>query len=225
MDVTYMLLLTIGGGLRHVLEVYRQLEWLQLELIPGGGVLLNGIYVVGKGTNSVVFMCRPSIGSFLLVCKIRRGNSARPSLAGEGQFLHIANSVGVGPRLYVYSRDVVAYEHIDGVPLERWWDAARPGEKKKVIQQLLTQAYMLDKVGISHNELARLERHVLVKGDIPTVIDFESATLGGGNNVTQVANGLRRLGLKPPVEALRRYKRCLCEEEFRNVLLPFLSQL
>jgi len=40
-----------------------------------------------------------------------------------------------------------------------------------------------------------------------------------------VANGLSHLGLKPPLEALRRYKAAPCKDSFTEVLLGFLSQL
>ncbi|MGB9705759.1 MAG: serine/threonine protein kinase [Pyrobaculum sp.] len=220
-----LLLHTLGGGVRHVASVLLQIEELQLEVLEGGSVMLNGFYVVGKGTNSVVYRCRPRLGGFDLACKIRRGDSTRPSLAQEGQLLHIANSVGVGPRLYTYGRDVIAYRYVDGVPLERWWGGAGSQQRRDLVEDLLTQAFRLDAAGVSHNELSRLERHVIVEGGRPVIIDFESATLGGGRNVTQVANGLMRLGLKPPVDALRRYKSCMCRDALDEVLRGFLSQL
>lgn len=225
MDIIALLLLTIGGGVEHVLSVVRQLRDLQLILVEGGSVLLNGVRVIGKGTNSVIFKCRPAIGNVELACKVRRGDASRPSLASEGQYLHIANSVGVGPRVYTYSRDVIAYFYVDGVPLGTWWAGADAKQKRGVVEELLRQAFKLDASGVSHNELSRLEKHVLVERGRPVIIDFESASLGGGNNVTQVANGLMRLGLKPPLDALRRYKRCLCHEAFNDVLSQFLQQL
>ncbi len=224
-DTAAMLMLTLGGGVRHAVEVYRQLQWLQLELQPGGSLYLNGVYVVGKGTNSVVFKCRPAVGSVQLACKIRRADASRTSLAREGQFLYLANSVGVGPKLYTYSKDVVVYRYVEGVFLEEWWRGAVVEAKRSVVEQLLTEAFSLDKAGVSHGELARLEKNVIVEKDRAVIIDFESATLRGGNNVTQLANGLMRLGLKLPLDELRRYKKCLCREEFVKILRFFLNQL
>ena len=220
-----MLASTLGGGLVHAIEVYKQLRELELELLPGGTLLHNGVYVVGKGTNSVVFLCRPKVGNLQLACKIRRGDSTRPSLALEGQYLHLANAVGVGPRLYVYSRDVLAYRFVNGVDINTWWKSATPEKRRSLVQDLLTQAFLLDKIGLSHNELARLKDHVLVEEDRPIIIDFESASLGKSHNVTQVANGLSHLGLKPPLEALRRYKAAPNKDTFTEVLMGFLSQL
>ncbi|MEM0369942.1 MAG: serine/threonine protein kinase [Pyrobaculum sp.] len=224
MDIE-ILLLTLGGDVKHVLEVSRQLRDLKLRLVEGGGVEINGVRVVGKGTNSVVFLCRPAVGDVLLACKIRRRDSSRDSLATEGQLLHLANLVGVGPRLYTYSRDVVAYHYVDGVYFEKWWGGADSEEKRRVVGDLLTQAYRLDTAGVLHNELSRLNRHVLISGGSPVILDFESATLGSGKNVTQVVSGLMKFGLKPPVEALRRYKSCLCEEAFRQILTLCLNQI
>ncbi|MCC6020345.1 MAG: serine/threonine protein kinase [Thermoproteaceae archaeon] len=219
------LLLTLGGGLSHAVSVFRQLSDLQLELIIGGSVIVNGVPVVGKGTNSVVFKCRPAVGNFVLACKLRRGDASRQTLAREAQLLKLANSVGVGPELYAYGRDVVACRYVDGAFIDEWWASAAAERKRALVEELLSQAFRLDAAGISHNELSRLERHVLVERDRPVIVDFESATLGGGSNVTQVASGLARLGLKLPVPALREYKRCKCDEAFRKVLLSFLNQL
>jgi Predicted Ser/Thr protein kinase len=224
-DTLKILLLTLGGGLQHAIHVYRQLAELRLEVVEGGGVLINGVSVVGKGTNSVVFRCRPTTGQLELACKLRRGDATKDSLAAEGQLLHLANATGVGPRIYVYSRDVVAYRYVDGVHVDKWWKVADAEKKRAFVEELLDQAFRLDRAGISHNELSRLEKHVLVERDLPVIIDFESATVGGGSNVTQVANGLSRLGLKLPLEALRVYRRCLCEDAYRRVLQFFLDQL
>ena len=224
MDAT-RLLLALGGGLQHALSVARQLEELGLVVVEGGSVLHNGVLVVGKGTNSIVFLCRPRLGDFKLACKIRRGDSARESLIHEAQILHVANTVGVGPRIYAYSRDVVAYRFVDGVPVDEWWRAAGPQARRTLVEELMTQAYRLDVAGISHNELSRLQKHVLVEGGRPVIIDFESATVGGGNNVTQIANGLLRFGIRPPIEALRYYKRCLCRDGFEQVLSEVVSQV
>jgi putative serine/threonine protein kinase len=224
-DALRILLLTLGGGVQHAIRVYRQLAELRLEVVEGGGLLINGVSVAGKGTNSVVFRCRPTAGQMELACKLRRGDATRDSLAAEGQLLHLANAAGVGPRIYVYARDVVAYRYVDGVHVDKWWKAADAEKKRAFVKELLDQAFRLDRVGISHNELARLERHVLVERDLPVIIDFESATVGGGSNVTQVANGLSRLGLKLPLGALRGYRWCLCEDAYREVLRFFLDQL
>jgi len=61
-DTLKILLLTLGGGVQHAIRVYRQLAELRLEVVEGGGLLINGVSVVGKGTNSVVFRCRPAAG-------------------------------------------------------------------------------------------------------------------------------------------------------------------
>ena len=225
MGALEILLLTLGGGLQHAIHVYRQLAELRLEVVEGGRVLINGVSVVGKGTNSVVFRCRPAVGHMELACKLRRGDATRDSLAAEGQMLHLANTVGVGPRIYVYARDVVAYRYVDGVHIDKWWKVADAERRRVFLEELLNQAFRLDRAGISHNELSRLERHVLVERDVPVIIDFESATVGCGSNVTQVANGLSRLGLGLPLEALRRYRRCLCEDAYKEVLRFFLNQL
>ena len=195
--------LTIGGDLAHAVRVVRQLWLLGVEPVEGGSLLFNGVRLVGKGQNSVVIMCRA--GGVLASCKVRRGDASKGDLLREAEMLARANSVGVGPRLLAYTRDVIVYEYVEGVPIDEWWRGAPRDARLAVARELVRQALLLDSVWVRHNQLVRGREHVLVAGGRPVIIDFEAATEGRGN-LGQVAALLAKLGAKINVEAVRAYK-------------------
>ncbi|MEL9991138.1 MAG: RIO1 family regulatory kinase/ATPase [Thermoproteus sp.] len=216
--------LAIGGDLAHLSKISAQLALLGLDVELGGGTIWGDMRILGKGTNGIVVFCRSKYGD-LYACKIRRGDSQRPHLLDEARYLLAANSVGVGPRLYAYTRDILVMEYVEGAPLERWWRGAAPPERRSLAADLLRQARALDKIGLSHGELSRLGEHVLVsRGGKAVILDFESARFGKARNVTQVANMLRQLGLSPPLEPLRRYSERQDDESFNEVLSSLLGQ-
>lgn len=217
--------LAIGGDLAHLSKISAQLALLGLDVELGGGTMWGDVRILGKGTNGVVVFCRSKYGD-LYACKIRRGDAQRPHLLDEARYLLAANEVGVGPRLYAYTRDVLVMEYIEGTPIERWWREASPQKRRDLAADLLRQARALDKIGLSHGELSRPGEHVLVsKGGKAVILDFESARFGKARNVTQVANMFRSLGLPLPLELLKRYSERQDDESFNEVLSSLLGQL
>jgi len=200
-----------------------------------GGVELNGVRVLGKGTVGVVVLGH-SGGSRVAIKVLRTDVSG--SLEREARMLRLANSVGVGPKLLGHARDVIVREFIDGEPLVEFAAHASEAELLKVATELLRQAYALDSIGLSHKELARPKRHVIVRaGDLkPFIVDFSSATLSSRKrNLTQVAQyffirgegcSLRLLRLaddrealrRELIEALRRYKADCSRDSFEAVI-------
>lgn len=210
------LALSIGGDLRHLRQVAAQLSYLGASVRLEGPLRWGPALLLGKGNNSVIVLCE--VAGSIYACKIRRGDAQRPSLIHEARLLRMANEVGVGPRLYAFTRDVLVMEYIRGVPMASWWREADVNLKAEAAVALLRQARALDKIGLSHNELARPGEHVLMAGGAPVIIDFESATLGKARNVLQVLNLLRTLGVETPLELARRYSREQSDEAFNDIV-------
>lgn len=225
MRLEVALALAIGGDLRHLAEVARQLDYLGLEVELGGPVVWGNAEILGKGANGVVVLCRRVQGGGRLACKIRRGDAQRSDLLMEAFFLSLANGVSVGPKLFAYSKDVIAMEYVEGVPLAAWWRSADPKSKSLVLSRLLDQAFALDELGLAHAELSRPGEHVVVVGDKPVILDFESARFGTARNVPQVANMSRALGLSPPLDLLRAYKSAPSRQLLEDIKRSLLSQL
>ncbi|WP_243670881.1 hypothetical protein [Vulcanisaeta sp. JCM 16161] len=108
------------------------------EVLNDGDTEFMGFRLLGKGQNSLVFKCRVDNGYY--ACKIRRFDSSRPDLVGEGNYLRLANSVGVGPRLISYTSDVLIMELVSGIPIQRYVVTANPTELRVVLRDLLCNA-------------------------------------------------------------------------------------
>ncbi len=220
----------------HYENVKSQLERLGVEdVIEDGDVTFFGVRLVGKGQNSLVFKCVHN--GQVVLCKIRRFDASRDSLIHEAKCLEAANSVGVGPRIYGYDKDVIVREFINGIPIRKFVEICDADGLRKVVRELLLQCHQLDRIRLAHNELNRLGEHVIVTHDLrPYIIDFESATLNSKtSNVAQAIAALimapgklqmrvrELLGIKDEQllgirEAIRRYKERRCEDVLWEIL-------
>jgi putative serine/threonine protein kinase len=102
----------------------------------------------------------------------------------------IANDARVGPRLEGHTKNLIAMEFVDGQSIVDWVGNASKGRLHKMTRLVLEQCYSLDRAGLDHGELSRLNHHVIVT-DKPYIIDFESAsTTRKTCNVTAAAQSI-----------------------------------
>jgi putative serine/threonine protein kinase len=154
----------------------------------GGRTTINGVRVAGKGQVGLVL--RAKIGNKTCALKIRRLDADRKSMDQEARLHRIANGAGVGPRLEGHSKNLVAMEFVDGQSIVDWVGNAPKGKLRRMARSVLEQCYSLDRAGLDHGELSRLNRHVIVAGN-PYIIDFESAsTARKTSNVTAAAQSI-----------------------------------
>ncbi|MEW6603851.1 MAG: serine/threonine protein kinase [Thermoproteota archaeon] len=154
----------------------------------GGRTTINGLRIAGKGQVGIVL--RAKIGSKICALKIRRLDADRKSMDDEMRLHKIANNAGVGPRLEGHTRNLIAMEFIDGQSIVEWVSNAPKTKLRKMARSVLEQCYDLDRDGIDHGELSRLDRHVIVSNK-PYIIDFESAsTTRRTSNVTAAAQSI-----------------------------------
>lgn len=207
------------------------------QLLEEGRVDIYGLRVLGKGTVGLVVKAVYVDGSTVAV-KIRRTDASRDSLLREAEILKFVNKVGVGPRLRAASRNMLVWDYLDAVQFEEWI-ASRPSrEVCHVLLELLHQLWLLDRLGVAHNELSRPTEHVLVtKEGKPVLVDFESASLNKFranisqflsfllNEHSRVAGILRekvplKVAREELVTVLRNYKKGLATlEDVSEILL------
>jgi len=183
------------------------------HFIREGNVLLNGIPVIGKGTTAIVVKA-VYLGGVEVAVKVRRLDSNRPSMRHEARILKITNKVGIGPKMTAHSRNFIIWRYVGGISLDEWASTSSKRDLEEVLAKLLVQLYILDRMGVSHKELARSRGHIIVENKNPVILDFETASLGSSkSNVTQFFSCLisgrgpgrvirERLGVN--VEELRR---------------------
>ncbi len=142
-----------------------------------GVTLIDGIPVLGKGCVGVV--TQGILDGEPIALKIRRLDADRTTMKDEGRLLRLANSVNVGPRLILATKNLLVMELFKGIPLFRWVEnsGARKGRVKQVLSELLKACFRLDAIGLDHGELSHAPKNVLVsQSSEPCIVDFESAS-------------------------------------------------
>lgn len=215
----------------------KELENLGIEFIEFvGQKRIRNVSVIGKGTVGIVVAAYRKGKRVAL--KIRRRDADRSTMQHEAKMLAIANNVGVGPELIEATENFLLMEFIQGSLFPVWLDSLVKDEAferiRKVLHQVLEQAWALDQVGLDHGELSHAPKHIIVKEhDVPVVLDFESASTSRRvSNVTSITqffylgspfasviqNGLRFYDSDKLLDVLRAYKRENDRSGFDDVL-------
>jgi putative serine/threonine protein kinase len=204
-----------------------------------GRTKIGRLGLVGIGTVGLVVKGTGS-GDEVYALKLRRTDANRESMAEEFRLTQLANRVRVGAPVYRCTKDVMFMRYIKGVELEDYVKAATGRGSAKRVRELahalLNQCRKLDLIGLDHGQLSNLRKHVIIDGEIPYIIDFESASQNRTvKNVTTAAQFLfigssvaprirRILSVKSSdqiLEALRRYKGDMSDENYVRLLATF----
>jgi putative serine/threonine protein kinase len=137
----------------------------------------------------------------------------------------IANRIGVGAQAYAVTRDFMLMQLVEGSDLEEHLRSisgvGTRARVREILHLLLNQCRKLDLIDLDHGQLSDLRKHVIMAGDTPYIIDFESSSQKRTpKNVTTAAQYLfiggrcapfvkRLLGMKSHaqvLEALKEYK-------------------
>jgi len=213
-----------------------ELRELGVEAVElGGRHLVGTVPVLGKGHVGIVVAAR--MGGERVALKVRRLDAGRPSMEGEASYLGVANGAGVGPRLLASSVNFLVMELVEGDYLVDWvagLEASDAPRLRGVLREALGAARRLDVAGLDHGELSRADRHLIMSGGVPRVLDFESSSVNRRcRNVTSLAQFLffnrgmaGRIGMVIPMpgkdellEALKGYRREPSDEGFRGLLV------
>ena len=199
-----------------------------------GRTQLGTLNVLGKGYVGVVVLARRN--NKWIALKIRRTDSQRNEMKSEARLLEFVNSVGVGPKFFVSTKNFIVMEYLDGEKIGKWITTMKgKGSVKKtksVIRKVLEDCFNLDTAGLDHGELSSITKHVIIGKKI-TMIDFDSSSRERRvSNVTSATQGIfigsgisksvSRLYQVPKIEyivnVLRSYKQNKTRSDFDNVL-------
>jgi putative serine/threonine protein kinase len=193
--------------------------------------------VLGKGCVGIV--AKALMRDKTVALKIRRVDADRRDMNHEADMLRLANSVDVGPRLFVQSDNFLVMEFINGLPLSRWTTLLpKTGCRRRVrrvVGGLLDDCYRLDGISLDHGELSDAPKNVLIdENGVPRIVDFESASdkrrpsnvtsiaqylLIGGGPAKHIRTILRWRRKSSLIRALREYKHHPGDQAFRRVRL------
>jgi len=157
--------------------------------------------------------------------KVKRAESkAINRMSNEVNWLKLLNKKNIGPKLLFYGEDYFVYEYVEGSFILDW---VKGKSRKKVVFVLinvLNQCFIMDKMGVSKEEMHHPFKHVLVdKFSVPILIDFERCSrTEKPKNVTQFIEFISRGDLGFDIEILRslakKYKKDFLEESFNKIV-------
>ena len=135
---------------------------------------------ISKGYTSDVFLVEDKKHRQFAL-KAEKQKSPRVNMVEkEALNLLFVNAFGIGPRLECFdpAQRVVVMEFVDGPTFDRWLFQKKPSAKvlSAFVKEALSQAETLDRIGISHGQLAGKGRNILVRKNTPMIIDFEKAS-------------------------------------------------
>ena len=221
---------------RQIRSRINELEKLKIKSISfTGSTTLGKLAILGKGYVGVVVLAKK--GSKQVALKIRRTDSQRNEMRNEAILLKLANSVNVGPKMFVVSRNFLVMEYLEGINISKWVNALKGiGSAKKlksIIRNILEDCYRLDQIGFDHGELSNVSKHVIVGKTKSTLIDFESSsTKRRASKVTSVTQAIfigsgiakktRKIYKNPPkekiIKILKQYKQEKTQMNFEKLL-------
>ena len=221
---------------RQIKSRINELEKLKIRSISlTGPTTLGKLAILGKGYVGVVVLAKRN--SKLVAVKIRRTDSQRKEMKNESILLKQVNSVNVGPKMILASKNFLVMEFLEGEKISGWVEKLKgTGSVKKLksmIKSVLEDCYRLDHIGFDHGELSNISKHVIVGKTKSTLIDFESSsTKRRPSNVTSatqaifigsgIAKKVQKIYKNPSKEkiinALKQYKQERTHESFENLL-------
>jgi putative serine/threonine protein kinase len=219
----------------------RQLAKLGFEKITfEGRTKIGRLGLVGIGTVGLVVKGTARGDDTVYALKIRRTDANRESMQEEFRLTRLANRVRVGAPAYTCTKDIMSMRYVKGVGIDEYVKSAAgrgsAGRVRELAHVLLNQCRKLDLMGVDHGQLSNLRKHVIIDGETPYIIDFESASQRRVvKNVTTAAQYLfvgsslsprikRILSIKssnPILEGLRRYKGDMSDENYVRLLATF----
>jgi len=139
---------------------------------------------------------------------------AKNRIQNEIKFLKTLNKHKIGPKLIKHNKNYFIYKFIEGKQY------IENKNNKKVIKNILKQCRTLDKLKINKLEFTRPIKHIFVKNNKATLIDFERCyKTDNPKNVTQfcqflISNKLMKKDLK----TIKTYKEKQTDKNFKEIL-------
>ena len=222
---------------RQIRSRINELQKLKIKSISLiGPTTLGNLAILGKGYVGIVVLAKR--GSKQVALKIRRTDSQRNKMKNESVLLKLVNSVNVGPKMFVVSKNFLVMEYLEGIKISKWINALKgKGSAKRLkstIKKILEDCYRLDQISFDHGELSNISKHVIVGKTKSTLIDFESSsTKRRPSNVTSVTQAIfigsgiakktQKIYKNPSKEkiimVLKQYKQEKTQESFEKLLM------
>lgn len=188
---------------------------------------IQNLHLFKEGWRGKIY--RGTLDSRDIIIKTPRNPELLKNIRKEAEILEKVNSKGIGPKLIKYGEDFLIEEFVVGIHLK---DILNKGDFAvyDLFENILKQARELDKLNISKDEMHRPYTNIIVSGDRPTLLDFESSKITSNpKNVTQFFSfilsymkfEIKTKDIEAGIELMKRYKSTYHEQEFENLIIFF----
>ena len=152
-------------------------------------------------------------------------SEAKGRISNEAKFLKKLNKYNIGPTLLSKGKEYIVYKFVDGILFPEYLE-----ENKKpfpIIKKILEQCRTLDKLKINKLEFTRPTKHIFIKNNKVTIIDFERCyETNNPKNVTQFCQFLMKKNSEKYVKLnklkfrkiLKEYKNNQTETNFKEII-------
>ncbi len=171
-----------------------------------------------KGKRGIVFTA--NYRNKKVAVKMKKESSEADTILHEANILREANKHKIGPKYLFNTKNALVYEFVEGEYLK---DLINSKKINKICKKVFEQCYNLDLLGINKQEMTRPMKHVIVKGNKTTLIDFERARKAEEtHNVTQfcqfVGNHVQPKQKKKWIKLAKAYAQNKNNKSFKNIL-------
>jgi putative serine/threonine protein kinase len=183
-------------------------------------IRLKNITYLSRGKRGIIYKAIYKKQKVSIKTKLP-SSDAKGRIKNEGKFLKILNKYKIGPELIKSGKNYLMYRYIEGEFLPDFLDRETDKEKKKkIIIKILKQIRILDKLKINKLEFIRPLKHIFIKNEKITMIDFERCYYTDSpKNVTQFCQFLiNRKLIKKNIKLLQQYKENQSEKNFKEIL-------
>jgi putative serine/threonine protein kinase len=220
----------------------KELESLGItSILSYGNTKIRNFSILGKGCVGLAVLVK--YRKKICALKIRRTDANRLHMYNEVLMHSLANAADIGPILIDFSENFILMEFINGRNIVAWsaGDGILNEDIYNVLVSTLEQCYALDRIKLDHGQLSHLKCHLIISlQKKPTIIDFESASVGRKpSNVTAAANTfltgrslypslnyiVRKNQTEEIIRSLSEYKKTMTRESFDKIIKLFYSAL
>lgn len=184
-------------------------------------IKIRDIKKFSQGKRSIVYT--GSYRNKKVAIKVQKqGIQAKDRIKNEVKFLKILNKYKIGPKLISSKDNVMIYHFVEGTQFIGW--VKNKKNTKKVIKDILNQCRTLDKLKINKLEFTRPIKHIFIKNNKATIIDFERCyKTKEPKNVTQFFNFLVnkkiiKVNKAKTRKALKKYKHNQTEKNYKELI-------
>ncbi|MFH2021322.1 MAG: HemK2/MTQ2 family protein methyltransferase [archaeon] len=127
-----------------------------------------------------------------IAVKIKKSTSTAPgTIENEARFLEILNKSNIGPTLIMWNEKMLIYRFVEGIFINEFILTNQKNDILEVIGKIIEQLSVMDSLGINKFEMHHPVKHILIKNNQPTLIDFERCRYTENpKNITQFCDFL-----------------------------------